>query len=295
VSELETPWEIAARQHGVVRSSQLGMSTAGIAKWVRAGRIHPLYRGVYAYGHAALSERGGWMAVLLAAGDGATLTGSAGGRLLGVMKRPVRIIDVLVPKPRRSQPGFRAHTCRGLDERDVVVVDGLRVATVARLLVDLTESMEADELALVIHEAAYLGKFSREATVAALDRANGRRRVKVLEAALALHASGSAGSRSRLEKRFRRLVVGAGLPAPRQNVKVNGFEVDAYWPGLCVEIDGVGHRRARTAADDRIRDAALRAAGYTVLRFAEDDLDARPAWVLAQLAAQELPRRVARQ
>ena len=60
------------------------------------------------------------------------------------------------------------------------------------------------------------------------------------------------------------------------NVMINGFEVDAYWPGLCVEIDGLGHRRARSKVDDRIRDAALRAAGYIVLRFTEDDVDFRP-------------------
>ena len=278
-----------------MRSNQLGLSSWAVAKWVRTGRLHPLYRGVYAYGHAALSERGGWMAALLAAGDGSTLTGFAGGRLLSVMTRPVGVIDILVPKPRTSQPGFRAHTCRNLDPRDVVVVDGIRVATVARLLVDLTEQMEADDLALVIHEAAYRGKFSVEATQAARKRANGRRRLKVLEEALRLHASGSAGSRSRLEKRFRKLVVGAGFPAPRQNVSVNGFEVDAYWPGLCVEIDGIGHRRKRSRVDDRIRDAALRAAGFAVLRFKEADLDERPEWVLAQLAAQELSARVAGQ
>ena len=124
--------------------------------------------------------------------------------------------------------------------------------------------MDADELAFVIHEAAYRNKFSLDATVAAMERANGRRRIKVLEEALRMHLSGSAGSRSRLERRFRQLVVGAGLPEPRINAIVNGFEVDAYWPGLCVEIDGAGHRRARTQVDDRIRDAALRAAGYTV-------------------------------
>jgi hypothetical protein len=295
VSKLETPWEVAARQHGAIRASQLGMSTAGIANWVRVGRLHPLYRGVYAYGHTALSEKGEWMAALLGAGDGSALTGLAGARLLAVTKRQARVIDVLVPKPRTSQPGFRAHTCRNLDPRDICVVDGIRVVTVARLLIELTEELDAEELAFVIHEAAFLGKFNLEATVAAMKRANGRRRLKVLEEALRMHLSGSAGSRSRLEQRFRKLVAGAGLPAARSNTIVNGFEVDAFWPGLCVEIDGPGHRRARTTADDRIRDAALRAAGYTVIRFTEDDVDFRPEKVLAQLAAQELPARVAGQ
>jgi very-short-patch-repair endonuclease len=68
------------------------------------------------------------------------------------------------------------------------------------------------------------------------------------------------------------------------NTTVNGFEVDAYWPGVCVEVDGPDHRRARTKADDRIRDAALHAAGYTVLRFTEDDVDQNPAKILTALA-----------
>ncbi len=293
MSKVEPPWEIEARQHGAIRGAQLGMSRAGIAKWVRAGRLHPRYRGVYAYGHAALSQKGEWMAAALAAGQGAALSGVAGGQLLGVTKRWAPQIDVLVPKPRTSQPGFRALTRRNLDPRDVTMVDRIPVVTVAWLLVELTEEMDADDVAFVIHEAVYRGKFSLEATLAAMERANGRRRIKVLEAALRIHLSGSAGSRSRLEKRFRRLVVGAGFPAPRQNVTINGFEVDAYWPGLCVEIDGAGHRRARTKTDDRIRDAALRAAGYTVLRFTEDDVDFRPEKVLAELAAQQLAARVA--
>jgi hypothetical protein len=269
------------------------MSTGGIRKWVQAGRLHPLYRGVYAYGHAALSQKGEWMAAVLAAGEGAALTGMGGATLLRVNKRAPTRIDVLVPKPRKSQPGFVTHTCRNLDPRDVVIVDRIPVVTVARLLVDLTDAEDAEEIANVIHEAAYRGKFDLDATVAAMERANGRRNLKVLEDALRMHLSGSAGTKSRLEKRFRRLVVGAGLPAPAVNVVINGLEVDAYWPGLCVEVDGFGHRRARSQVDDRIKDAALRAAGYTVLRFTEDDLDFRPAEVLAQLTAQQLPRRVA--
>jgi hypothetical protein len=269
------------------------MSTAGITKWVRTGRLHPRYRGVYAYGHGALSQKGEWMAAVLAAGEGAVLTGMAGAALLRVNRRAPTQIDVLVPKPRKSQPGFTAHTCRNLDPGDVVVVDRIPVVTVARLLVDLSNEEDAEELARVIHEAAHWGKFDLDATVAAMGRANGRRNLKVLEAALRMHLRGSAGTKSELEKRFRRLVVGAGLPAPAVNVVINGFEVDAYWPGLCVEIDGFGHRRASSKVEDRIKDAALRAAGYTVLRFTEDDVDFRPALVLAELAAQQLPRRVA--
>jgi Protein of unknown function (DUF559) len=287
------PWILAEQQHGVIKSSQLDMSPATVANWVRAGRLHPLYRGVFAYGHCGLSREGRWMAAVLAAGAGAALAGLSSAVLHEITRWREREIEVIVPKQRRAQVGFRIRTCRNLDPRDVTVVDGIPVTTVARTLVDLTDIMDEEELAFVIHEAVYRNRFDLEATLAAMRRANGRRNIKVLERALRIHLSGGSGSRSRLEKRFRRLVVGAGLPEPRINVRVNGFEVDAYWPGLCVEIDGPGHRRARTKVDDRIRDAALRAAGYVVIRFTEGDVDFRPEKVLAQLAAQQLPARVA--
>ena len=215
--------------------------------------------------------------------------------LLGITRRRAAEIEVVAPIGRRPRDGFRLRTCRNLSPLDIVVVDRIPVTTVARTLVDLTDELDADDLALMIHEAAFRGKFNLPATRAAMERANGRHTLGVLEEALRLHLSGSAGSRSRLEKRFRRLVRGAGYPDPRRNVIVNGFEVDISWPGLVVEIDGIGHERPRSEVDDRIRDAALRAAGYTVLRVREEDLNLRPARVLEQLAAQQLPRRVAGQ
>lgn len=250
---------------------------------MRAGRLYPKYRGVYAYGHPQLSREGEWMAGVLAGGDGAALAGRCATALLRLTTWVPREVEIVVPKRRRPQPGLRVRTCRRLDPRDITVVNGIPVTTVARLLVDLTEDSEPDELANLIHEAAHSKKFNLAATRAAMERANGRRHLKVLEAAIELHLSGSAGTRSRLERRFRKLVVGAGLPDPRMNTIVNGFEVDAHWPGVCVEIDGPGHRRARSKTDDRIRDAALRASGYVVIRFTEDDVEQRPEMILERL------------
>src|SRR5919109_1724608 len=121
------------------------------------------------------------MAAVLAVGEGAALAGLSAAALHAVTKRVAREIEVIVPKPRRSQPGFRARTCRGMGWRDVTVVNAIPVTTVARTLVDLTDVMDAEELAHVIHEAAYLNIFSLDATTAAMARANGRRKIKVLE------------------------------------------------------------------------------------------------------------------
>ena len=56
---------------------------------------------------------------------------------------------------------------------------------------------------------------------------------------------------------------------PRVNERVEGIEVDFYWPdqNLVVEIDGPGHERPRTKAEDAARDRVLKAAGLTVVRI----------------------------
>ena len=51
---------------------------------------------------------------------------------------------------------------------------------------------------------------------------------------------------------------------PLTRVRVNGYEVDFYWPdlGLVVETDGLAyHRTPAQQAADRVRDQAHTAAG----------------------------------
>jgi very-short-patch-repair endonuclease len=74
---------------------------------------------------------------------------------------------------------------------------------------------------------------------------------------------------------------------------------DLVWHdvGLVVEIDGADHRTKTKYADDRRRDIALQLAGYTVLRFTNDQVLSDTTWVAAiieklhnrRLAAKELP------
>ena len=75
---------------------------------------------------------------------------------------------------------------------------------------------------------------------------------------------------SELERRFLRLVVGAGLPRLLTQQNVNGFRVDFFWPelGLVVETDGLRyHRTATQQSRDRTRDQRHVAAGLVALRF----------------------------
>jgi hypothetical protein len=287
---------LAERQHGLVTAAQLarlGLDASARSKRIRAGSLHRIHRGVYAVGHRRLSQEGRWMAAVLAAGDGAGLAGLSAAVLWQIWRRKTDTIDVVAPGRRRGQPGFRLRACRHFDPRDVTTRAGIPVTTVARTLVDLTDDLDAHQLANVIHEAAFRKRFDAAATRAAMARANGRQRLAELEAALVAHEDGSAGTRSELEDRFLALVHAAGLPPPLTNVPIQTdgrrIEVDFRWPALCVEIDGDGHTRPRARREDRERDAALRAEGYTVVRFSRDDVDARSTTVLAGLRAALAP------
>lgn len=77
-------------------------------------------------------------------------------------------------------------------------------------------------------------------------------------------------TRSVLEDRFLALIARAGLPRPRVNARVAGFEVDFLWPErrLVAETDGASAHLTPTAfGRDRRRDAALQVAGFRVVRF----------------------------
>jgi predicted transcriptional regulator of viral defense system len=93
---------MAWRQHGIVTFDQLaafGLRPSSITLRVRSGRLHRIHRGVYAVGHAALNQRGRWIAAVLACGDGAALSHSDAAALLGLLapSAPIRPVHVTVP------------------------------------------------------------------------------------------------------------------------------------------------------------------------------------------------------
>jgi hypothetical protein len=161
-------------------------------------------------------------------------------------------------------------TCRNLDPRDLTIHRGIPVTTMARTLVDLTDVLTEHQLANVIHEAAFRNRFSERATRAAMARAPGRK-LAALERALAMHAGGSAGTKSELEDQFLAQLP-TSLPSPLVNAGVQTphklIEVDFVWPAarLCVEVDGHGHERPRTQQEDAERDRLLNQAGFEVVR-----------------------------
>jgi very-short-patch-repair endonuclease len=94
-------------------------------------------------------------------------------------------------------------------------------------------------------------------------------------------------TRSRMERELLALVRSAGLPAPETNVRVQGYEVDMYWPAhrLVVEFDGWNTHSSRTRFEsDRLKDAALQLAGERVIRVTGRQVERRPHELVARLA-----------
>jgi very-short-patch-repair endonuclease len=230
------------------------------------------------------------MASVLAAGEGAALSHLSAALLWRTWRGRTTFSDVIAPRQRAGQSGLRIHACRHLDPRDVTTRHGIPVTTMPRTLVDLTDVLTENQLANVIHEAAFRRLLNLTAVRAAMSRANGRRNLDVLHAALDAHEAGSAGTRSELEDAFLALVRHAGLPEPLVNTGVPAggrvIEVDFHWPErkLCVEVDGPGHARPRTRREDETRDHLLLDAGHQILRFTEEDIRGSSGRVVARLS-----------
>jgi len=210
---------------------------------VAAGRLLPLYRGVYAVGHRPVGPRSREMAVVLLAGRAGAL-GLHSGAALWEIRRwrgPVHAIGSYS----RKGPGYVIHRTRHLPPEDVTVHWGIPVTTPLRTLLDLSRHLSLDALDAALAEALV----RRLVTIEALQaRATGNLRV-LLDTA--------APTRSRLERDLRRLLREHGLPQPISNGLVEGYEVDLHWPQhrLVAELDGYdthGHRRAFET--DRERD-----------------------------------------
>jgi hypothetical protein len=255
---------IAARQHAlitIVQLLELGVSEAAISRAVARGALYRRYRGVYVVGQPKLSPEGELLAAVLAAGPGAALCRRSAGKLHDISRfHPPQIAVVTIHQ--RRPKGVKVHRVRTLDPRDVTTHRGIPVTTVHRTLVDLADVLTPHQLANVIHEAAYRGRFVEAAVRDSMARVSGRHKLHVLERAIELHHAGSAGTKSAGEDAFLML----GYPEPLVNTDLHGLEVDFHWPEhrLVVEIDGGGH----DPRHDEGRDAVLHANGYSVVRLA---------------------------
>jgi very-short-patch-repair endonuclease len=199
----------------------------------------------------------------------AVLSHWAAGAHWGVVAGSCTQVDVSVRTcSHREVAGVRLHRRGGLRPGDVTVHEGIPVTTPIQTLIDLAGEMDDRRLERAVNEADRLDLVDPETLLQALDSYPSRRGVARLRALLGARVFRLTDSE--LERRFLRLVRRAKLPVPQTGARLNGFQVDFYWPrfGLVVETDGLRyHRTPAQQARDRERDQAHTAAGLTQLRF----------------------------
>jgi len=284
---VQSIWELVRRQHGVVARWQLlelGFTRHGIEHRLGNGRLHPVWRGVYAVGRPDLTREGWWMAAVLACGPGAALSHSSAGALLVVVRPRPGAIHVAT-RAKRTRPRIVVHR-RGLREDDVTTYCGIPVIAVVPTLVDLATELSRDALEAAISEADKRDLIDPESLRGALDDFPPRPGVAILRETLDRRTFRVTDSK--LERLFLPIARRAGLPSPRTRKYANGFRVDFFWPelGLIVETDGLRyHRTPAQQANDRLRDQRHLAQGLIPLRFTHGQIRYEPEHVEATLRA----------
>jgi predicted transcriptional regulator of viral defense system len=290
----ETLGELARSSHGVVTRQEVlraGVSKSELLQRVKTGGLIRVHRAVYRVGHAAPSREAHYMAAVKACGDGSLLSGRAAGHLLGLLKRPPSLPEVLTVT-QRTPRGVTTHRARRTDViaregrtrlADTTHWRGIPVTTVPRTIVDLAAVLNEDELARAMHEADVRHHTRHDQIEQVLTRrgnwpgARKLRRVIWGEVPVSL---------SKLESRFLRRLREGGLPLPETNRRVGGYRVDCHWPQhrLTVELDSYRYHGSRHAWEhDRDREREARARGDEFRRYTWRDVDEEPQPMIADL------------
>lgn len=280
--------ELARGQYGVVSICQLrelGYSEGSLRHALDAGRLHPVFHGVYAVGNPGISLHGECMAAVLSCGDGAVLSHRSAAWLWGLTSRFRRPIEVTAKSPRDTRRLIRVHSAAALTPQDRATHEGVPVTAIPRTSLDFA-AVDPAYLGQALDNARRLGLLDMLAMDELIARSKGFRGVARLRTALKIHRS-TAFTRSGLERSFLELVRRAGLPQPSMNLYIEGYELDAYWSTerFAVELDTYDyHGDPRAFEADRIRQENLKLAGIEMVRITGTRMDREPESIANRLS-----------
>jgi very-short-patch-repair endonuclease len=287
---------IAARQDGLVTTAQLraaGLNDEVISRWVRDGRLHAVFRGVFILGHPTLGPRGRMRAAALAC-PGAVVSHRSAAALLGLREVAPVVID-LIPADQRGRQidGIKAHRVPFPAPTELRTAYGIPCTTVARTIVDLAGTHGTDKLREPVEMAATRGVLDIAAVEAVLGDGPRRRGAPALRIVLdewrpVAETARYSTIRSLFEAKLLPLVAASGLPIPQMNARVRTeeriLEVDLFWPEqkFVVEADSRRHHAIEVAFErDHKRTRELIAVGYGVLRVSWREAEREPGEVFA--------------
>lgn len=277
---------LAGRQFNRVSQQQLlelGFSDDAIARRVSGGRFVVVEEAVFAIAPVlAHDEWGKWMgATLTSPGTVLSHFSAAAAQRFWDLPRSFETVTRPGSGGVRRHGGilvFRSSTLAG----ECTELRGIPITIVERTLLDLAPRVSRRALARAVREAIRLGLTTTAALAEQLGRHARRRGSRRLASVLASYTGLPVErARSGAEVRALEILLDAGRPAPRLNVRIAGEEADLSWARsrLIIEIDG-GPFHLDVGEDARKR-ACWEAAGWAVQRITSDDVYERPGRLLA--------------
>jgi very-short-patch-repair endonuclease len=260
------------------------MPPATIRTRLEQGRLHTLWRGIYAVGRREVDRLGTFKAATLACGPDARLSHRSAAELWRIRPKTAGPIEVSVPRTvLRELAGIRLH--RRADHGATRFVRGIPVGDPISVLIDLATCLPDDEVEDAVNEADRLNLIRTHRLRRALDAEPKRPGIGRLKQILDAQTFSRAANA--LERRFLAIVRDAGLPVPATQRRLGPHRVDFFWPelGFVVETDGFRHHRtAAEQAADLGRDQAHARKGLRTLRFSHSQVFHRPDHVRRVLA-----------
>lgn len=268
---------------------------SGLLTWSRleGGAWRRLFKDVYVHKAVDLTHLTMCRAVAVLLPQRAAVSGASAAHLLGAdVVGPHSPVEITVPRELRMpcHPGVVTRYSE-LRPDDIVYPHGVPATTSVRTAFDLARGRRLDEAVVGLDALIHACGVGLDA-VAAYAR-DGRQRwhgARRLVDALALAAP---GAESPMETRLRLAITRAGLPMPVLQHRVwddagtfvARLDLAYVESRLGIEYDGEAHLAPDAVRRDLRRQNALRAVGWTLLRFTADDVLRHPARMVHQVCA----------
>ncbi len=266
----------------------LGVASSSVTQAAALGRLYRVHPAVYSIAPPGARPRlAPEHAALLACGPGGVISHWSAAWLHGLTDRQPSSVEVTVTADRcRRRPGLRVHRTQTLESADRTKVGRLPCTSVARVVIDLSPSLDDPQLEPLLDRA--LRVVTRVAMQSALVRAAGRPGTGRVQTLLDPERP-SAEAWSKAERRLLELIRGSGLPMPECNVRLGdrGRVPDLLWRDarVIVEYDSWEfHSGPSSFHNDRERHNDLTAQGYQVLHVTWRVLHDHPEQVLVWIA-----------
>lgn len=271
---------VLARQHALITSGQaleVGINRQRCRDLVRRGIWERVDRGLYGPAGVPWSWRRRLMAAVLLAPDGSLASHRCAAALLDVGGVEDPGPEVTIPRGTNlRRPWVTVHESTDLALADRRCIDGIPVTGPHRLAMDLGSVVSEARFRHTIRELRSQHGVSADGLLRTYLRhkRSGRNGGGALRQWLDRYYHLDGVPESGLEQRALDAFLDADLPVPVAQLwlAVAGgarYRVDFAFPGLMiiVEVDGSQHEHDDIRAADAIRDAALEALGWTVIRI----------------------------